>query len=47
MEEMDSYLQNELGVDMGELNKKVEDAQKDIMIKVNEEDIEESDSKLD
>ena len=32
-QEMDSYLENELGVNMTELNQKIGDAQKDIMIK--------------
>ena len=39
--EMDSYLQNELGVDMGELNKKIANAQKDVMLKI-EDDSEEA-----
>jgi len=39
--EMDSYLQNELGVDMGELNKKIESAQKEVMLKI-EDDSEEA-----
>jgi hypothetical protein len=39
--EMDSFLQNELGVDMGELNKKIESAQKEVMLKI-EDDSEEA-----
>ena len=35
--EMDSYLQNELGVDMNELNKKIENVQDDLIIKMNDE----------
>ena len=39
--EMDSYLENELGVDMGELNKKIESAQKEVILKI-EDDSEEA-----
>lgn len=45
--EMDLYLEKELGVNMGELNKKIEGAQKDVMIKVKETDVNEDDSNLD